>query len=125
MQRQPPSAPLSDVHEYFRSELGVQMALSDQMVRYYWDRDPARRATVLSIMIEGLSKPTVSLDYPRDWWQALKDKWLPRWVKRVWLVEMEHWEVARFCPHKVVTNTMEPHMEFLDLGDVTEVRADG
>ena len=124
MQNKPPSAQLSDVHEYLRSELGVQMVLADDKIRYYWDPDPALRATTLSVMIEGLSRPTVSLVYPRDWWQAFKARWFPRWLKRLTPVDMEHWEVARFCPHKIVTDTMEPHLEFLDLGDITEVKVE-
>jgi hypothetical protein len=30
----------------------------------------------------------LSVSYPRDWWEALKDRWFPRWALQRWPVRL-------------------------------------
>jgi len=38
----------------------------------------------------------VAVEYPADWWQAVRERWLPEWAKKRWPVRMrKHQLVAR------------------------------
>jgi len=33
-------------------------------------------------------------EWPRDWWQAFKERWYPAWAKRRWPVEYERYVIT-------------------------------
>ena len=49
--------------------------------------------------LRSMRNETVS--WPADWWQALKLRWFPAWLKRRYPVKMERRTVRYICPHVV------------------------
>ncbi len=39
-----------------------------------------------------------TIEYPADWWQAIKARWLPGWAKRRWPLRMRHYEINAYYP---------------------------
>lgn len=65
-------------------------------------------ALVISVdtYIHGIEKERFRFhrEYPKDWWQAFKERWFPKWALRRWPVEMEvididHAIYGPVCPH--------------------------
>ena len=56
--------------------------------------------------------------WPRNWWQAFRERWFPRrWLRR-WPVQYEHLDIDRtvswsVCPHLELDATDSAHIEFL------------
>lgn len=53
-------------------------------------------------LVLGLGGETFRVTYPRDWWQAFKERWAPRWALRRWPVDYKVVEKRVFqavCPH--------------------------
>lgn len=44
--------------------------------------------------------------WPADWWQALKDRWLPEWALKRWPVKLHHFTVD----YKAVYTNFRPHL---------------
>lgn len=58
---------------------------------------------------------------PADWWQAVRERWCPRWWLRRWPVVRRGITTAtlrqRVCPHvEVPREQMGPHLEYLVKG---------
>jgi hypothetical protein len=58
-------------------------------------------------------------EWPEDWWQALRERWFPRWWLRRWpvLVKVHHREIVSFkavCPHlNIKVERQELHLQWL------------
>ena len=39
-----------------------------------------------------------TIEYPADWWEALKARWLPTWAKRRWPIRYRHFEINAYYP---------------------------
>jgi hypothetical protein len=54
--------------------------------------------------------------YPKDWWEALKERWFPEWAKKRWPVEYVVIDIHEYkyavCPHVPTEGTMV-HYEWL------------
>lgn len=53
--------------------------------------DIAFQAVIVSAMkrfLEEKSSPPLTIQYPADWWQALKKRWFPCWALQRWPVRM-------------------------------------
>ena len=55
--------------------------------------------------------------WPKDWWQAFKERWFPSWLKRHFPVEWNHLDIDRplyaaVCPHVDITDRT-PHLQWL------------
>lgn len=54
----------------------------------------ANAVTALKLLMEVLTQEEACVDYPADWWQAIKERWFPTWLrrrspvrfKRVWMI---------------------------------------
>jgi hypothetical protein len=48
----------------------------------------------------------INITYPADWWEAVKDRWLPAWAKRRWPVRLtrHHVDVRLVYPELVIPN---------------------
>lgn len=56
------------------------------------------RAHVLAEHVGGVSH---EFSYPKDWWQAFKDRWFPKWALKRWPVEKTRkvWNVDIKCAY--------------------------
>jgi hypothetical protein len=59
----------------------------------------------------------VNCEWPRDWWQAFKDRWAPRWFLSRYPVQYEKFSIDRpvyaaVCPH-VRTESKGTHLTWL------------
>ena len=61
-----------------------------------------------------------TVEVPADWWQALKERWFPRWALRRWPARRRsiatRTSVIRVCPHLPIDGwpTDRVHHAFLD-----------
>ena len=46
------------------------------------------------LFYEGLER----IEYPADWWQAFKARWLPLWARRRWPVRYQVYEINAYYP---------------------------
>lgn len=48
--------------------------------------------------------------YPKDWWQAFKERWFPRWLRRKFPVRWTTWssKASILWPDIVIPNSGEP-----------------
>jgi len=64
--------------------------------------------------ILGREVERIDVEYPKDWWQAFKKRWLPGWAKARWPVEMVR------C--KLVARELYPKMALPDKGGVIALK---
>lgn len=65
--------------------------------------------------------------YPRDWWQAVKARWFPRWARRRWPViyEVKGFEaVALYPEYKSIFPGQHVTVALLDLGTATRIEVE-
>ncbi len=72
------------------------------------------RAHVLAMPYE---KVSVHRKWPKDWWDAFKDRWFPKWALRRWPVrysriDIEQTIYAGVCPH-IADDPMRKHVEWM------------
>lgn len=55
--------------------------------------------------------PSEHIEYPRDWWQALKERWYPAWAKKRWPIRYIHYvyDVSVIYPEFEVAMPDEKH----------------
>jgi len=78
-------------------------------------------AHILSLPEERLE---IHRRWPANWIEAVKDRWLPRWLKRRWPVRYEYLDVDRtiykaVCPH-LKADPQQTHLHFLLKPEETE-----
>ena len=98
--------------EFMLTELVVQTAISNRLIQMTEERDAALRARIVSMFVASLEQPYHVISYPKDWWQACKNRWFPGWLKGRFPIEYHVERLARYCPHKAVAED-EPHFQFL------------
>ncbi len=67
------------------------------------------------ICLSGKEKIIKEMQYPRDWWQAFRERWLPKWWLRLYPVQYKKVvtrEIIKMCPHLAVPDG-KPHVMFL------------
>ena len=65
----------------------------------------------------GQNKQTVRIQWPATWWEHVKDRWFPLWLKRKFPVQFEIREIdtwAKVCPHIRVASEQIHFQWFLD-----------
>ena len=65
-----------------------------------WLTDSVRCEFSTRIWSEQLQDETI--EYPYDWWQSLKDRWSPKWMRRRWPV--------RYVTHVFRVNAVYPNL---------------
>ena len=62
---------------------------------------------MLKQKIWGKQVKEVNIRYPRDWWEAVKERFAPKWFKKRWPVEysLTTVDVVEFYPSFSVVNT--------------------
>ena len=61
-----------------------------------------RLCLLLDAYILGMPKERLQRRWPADWWQALRERWFPKWWLRRYPVRYEEIDVQLFervCPH--------------------------
>jgi hypothetical protein len=122
-------------------EACVQIALTNNNIleltdaEYYWHMDSQASYLVASlrkkVLANGIETVCFECSYPKDWWEAFKERWFPKFLLNRYPVEYEiktfKREVyTRICPHQSVTPRTS-HFHFLeglpeveDLGETNE-----
>jgi len=90
---------ISQVAEYMRKqielhveEFATQVHMTDYVLRVLapHERDTYAREVAFQLIrrlpVQNLGRDGV--EYPKDWWQAFKDRWFPLWAKKRWPVIM-------------------------------------
>lgn len=99
------------------------LALPDKRLSTYIDH--AIDATVLQISVglHGMVKERVVVKekWPETWWEAVKDRWFPKWAKTRWPVAYRTIDIDQkiygpLCPHLF----SEPHKTHLEWTRVKE-----
>jgi len=74
--------------------------------------------------IHGIAKERISVHkrWPKDWWQAFKDRWFPAWALKRWPVQWETIDIDQqiyqaVCPH-IQDDPQSRHLQFLCHPDV-------
>jgi hypothetical protein len=66
-------------------EIGMNRAFTNEYlmnVKTYTDYDVLSGTTQVSVRGYIWGEELVDVSFPRDWWQAFKDRWFPQWLKR-------------------------------------------
>lgn len=69
----------------------------------------------LSGYVHAMHEEPIRIEYPRDWWQAFRQRWFPAWWLNKYPVQMTKVEEKRFgrvCPH-LLTDDRGAHFNFL------------
>ena len=67
------------------------------------------------ICISGKEKIIKETQFPRDWWQAFRERWFPKWWLRLCPIQYKKVitkEIIKMCPHLAVPDN-RPHVMFL------------
>ena len=75
-------------------------------------------AEVLEMLLKTDERTLRWVDVPRDWWQAARERWAPKWwlrrhpVKRTRYPVIEQRNMFNVCPH-VAKDPQADHLQFL------------
>jgi hypothetical protein len=70
--------------------------------------DYVRDQLVVSLKAKVLGEPVHDIQYPADWWQALRQRWFPEFWLNKYPVRMTRWSVAFLYPHIVARAGSKP-----------------
>jgi hypothetical protein len=73
--------------------------LANMQVQYFPTLEDFDGMGVRMIMSFYGKKVTVPITYPRDWWQAFKERWFSKWLKVKYPVKYHTEYKYRICPH--------------------------
>ena len=103
-------------------ELGAQAVVTDKLrkdVRWEEEHQPRLRGMLLKsyMQLAGQRFEPVHVEYPADWWQAFKARWLPTWALGRWPVRYHaiSWSPAVVYP--LIALPHEPRWEIMNLRD--------
>ena len=65
----------------------------------------------------------VECKYPVDWWEAVKERWLPAWAKRRWPVRYKHVALTAKCYYPKISKPDETHRLHLGKWESEDKRA--
>lgn len=66
-----------------------ELALSERDFSTVFDLQAQALRMEVRKAVFGRKLSEVSVSYPADWWQAVKDRWFPAWAKKRWPVQMK------------------------------------
>lgn len=97
-------------------ELGAQASVSDRVrksVRFETEIEPRVQSMLIHsyLKLAGQRFEPVRVEYPRDWWHALKQRWFPRWALARWPVEMARIEWTPEVVYPLIALPDEPRWE--------------
>lgn len=65
--------------------------------------------TQLLLSVMGQHVEMIKVEYPRDWWQAFKERWFPNWWLRRWPAEMTYRTLAADVVYPKIELPRERH----------------
>ena len=99
----------SQANQFSIESIGIQSAISVRVAQSH-----AMGIWTVHMMLQGLIQPTETISYPADWWQGVKLRWLPKWLKRRYPIKMTLHRFQRFCPH-LGDGEPDSHVRYLKL----------
>jgi hypothetical protein len=102
-------------HRVFK-ELG-----NEHVVKFFDDKVMGQFIAQLECWASGLGEQTLSIheQWPRDWWQAFRERWFPRWWLKKHPIKYKHIHVEQkiykaVCPHNLgIATKKEDHLRWL------------
>ena len=73
-----------------------------------------RLALQLNAYVFGEKGDDLVIDYPRDWWEAFKNRWFPRWALRRWPV--------MYTRHRITPQTIYQNLKISLPREMHQVR---
>ena len=70
-----------------------------QDLRYDTEKDIMRDRIIHAISWNLLGKDIETRKYPSTWWDAFKDRWFPKFLKKRFPVNWEEFKLYNICPH--------------------------
>lgn len=103
--------PIDDVQKIVLSS--IRASLSTSITASLAKHNPSLVAEVISkdlivklnayIVAMPTEKICVYHKYPKDWWQAVKERWFPKWAKNKWPIKYVVIDISEnkfaVCPH--------------------------
>ncbi len=62
-------------------------------------RDIRLQHTIETLSWSLLGKRIEKIKYPSTWWDAFKDRWYPKFLKKRFPINWEHFRLYNICPH--------------------------
>ena len=103
-------------------ELGAQAQVSEKLRQNIkWDEQYApllQEHFLRSYMrLAGQRFTPMHVEYPADWWQAFKKRWLPVWALTRWPVRVRSITWSPEVVYPLIALPEEPRWEILDIRD--------
>jgi len=77
-------------------DFGIRMKEDRLGVKYFAELEQ-RTGSLVRHILDIATMEDDAFDYPRDWWQAFKERWYPEWAKRKWpIVYNRVWAIHKF-----------------------------
>jgi len=92
--------------QYVTAELAEHFAVEPQVsVHHEFDEVVMRFVQ----MVYGRTLEQVEVQYPADWWEAVKDRWLPEWAKARWPIRYQHHSLTAKELYPKISEPDQPH----------------
>lgn len=87
-----------------------------QDLKYDVERDIMRNRIIHLITWNLLGKDIETRKYPSTWWNAFKNRWYPRFLKKRFPVEWDEFKLYNICPHinQVWSKDQSIHIQWLE-----------
>ena len=93
--------------QYVTTELAEHFAVEPQVsVHYEFDEVVMRFVQ----MVYGRTLERVEVQYPADWWEAVKERWLPEWAKELWPIRYQHHSLTAKELYPKISAPSKPHV---------------
>lgn len=101
---------------------GIPLFVLDNIAEPGVRIDAVTKTLFISLQLLMSALPDKSIDieeqYPATWWDAVKERWAPRWLRRMYPVRYKHISIHQkiykaVCPHVLVPHDDKTHIEWL------------
>lgn len=117
------SETLRQEFEFKLRELASTVYISDKMLNVGVMKRQEVAGVLAVATLKALTQEVETVAYPADWWQALKARWYPGWMKRLAPVRYTRHTFVRYCPHLGDRDVL--HTSWLSFGDASNEHAAG
>jgi hypothetical protein len=97
---------------YLSQELQKEMAISPQVLAEMIGEQIVYK---IRFFLYG-KKIKTTVHYPRDWWEAFKDRWFPQWLKRKYPVQYQVIQLTSIYP-KIAGEGPRIIVEYMEFND--------
>jgi len=116
--------------ELEKIKIGIMLRISDQLldsrveiIEDYLSRDIEAKLTGY---LWGEHQPDIHIEYPRDWWQAFKERWFPKWLIAKYPVIKKYHTLRRniVYPKLKISMPLNTHRLICDYAEGVKIRED-